>query len=132
MESKLNGRPAGTPKTPAGSGSPDTVVYLNSAAMGHGDDSLGARLLGVFLDTLAHFAPRVSHLLLINGGVKLACEGSPVLEQLQALDSTHIEILACGTCLNHFDLGEKLQAGRVSNMMEIIEVMTRARRLITP
>ncbi len=109
-----------------------TVVYLNSTVMGRGDDALGAKLLGVFLDTLAHFAPRVSHLLLVNSGVKLACTGSPVLEQLEGLASADIEILSCGTCLNHFALGEELQVGKVSNMMEIIELQTRAQRLITP
>jgi len=132
MESRKNCCPDIDRKMPKGSTGHGSVVYLNSDVMGLGDDALGARLLGVFLDTLAHFAPRVSHLILVNAGVKLACTGSSVLEQLQALASTDIEVLSCGTCLNHFGLTEQLQVGKVSNMMEIIEVQTRAQRLISP
>lgn len=109
-----------------------TVVYLNSTTMGRGDDTLGEKLLGVFLDTLGNFAPQVSHLVLINGGVKLACAGSPVLEQLQNLASTGVTILSCTTCLNHFAIKDRLQAGKLSNMMEIVEVMNGAARIITP
>jgi selenium metabolism protein YedF len=109
-----------------------TVVYLNSPVMGRGDDTLGEKLLGVFLDTLGNFAPQVSHLVLINGGVKLACAGSPVLEQLQNLASTGVTILSCGTCLNHFAIKDRLQAGRVSNMMEIVEVLNNAGRILNP
>jgi selenium metabolism protein YedF len=123
--------PAGTGKSSqecAGA----TVVYLNSTRMGRGDDSLGEKLLAVFLDTLGNFAPRVSHLVLVNGGVKLACAGSPVLEQLQNLASTGVVILSCGTCLNHFVIADRLQAGKVSNMMEIVEVLSGSARVITP
>jgi len=132
MAPKRNCCPGIDKNEPKGSASHGTVIYLNSTVMGRGDDALGAKLLGVFLDTLAHFAPRVSHLILVNSGVKLACVGSPVLEQLEALASTNIEVLSCATCLNHFGLAEQLQAGKVSNMMEIIEVQTRAQRLIAP
>ena len=109
-----------------------TVIYLNCTAMGHGDEDLGEKLLGVFLDTLGHYTPRISHLIAVNSGVKLTCEGSPVLEQLKGLESTGVQILSCGTCLNHFGLMDKIQAGKVSNMMEICEILTRAPRVITP
>ncbi|HSH14103.1 MAG TPA: sulfurtransferase-like selenium metabolism protein YedF [Desulfurivibrionaceae bacterium] len=109
-----------------------TVIYLNSPYMGRGDDSLGEKLLAVFLDTLANIAPRISHVVLVNGGVKLACSGSPVLEQLQNLASTGVAILSCGTCLNHFVIKDRLQAGKVSNMMEIVEVLSNSARIINP
>lgn len=109
-----------------------TVIYLNSTSMGRGDDSLGEKLLAAFLDTLANVAPRVSHLVLVNGGVKLACAGSPVLEQLRNLASTGVAILSCGTCLNHFVIKDRLQAGKVSNMMEIVEVLSNSARIINP
>lgn len=132
MDSKPGPGPATDRKAPAGTASHGTVVYLNSSSIGRGDDALGAKLLGIFLDTLGHFAPRVSHLILINSGVRLACTGSPVLEQLRVLATADIEILACGTCLNHFDITDQMQVGRLSNMMEIIEVQTRAQRIIIP
>ena len=43
-----------------------------------------------------------------------------------------MEILTCGTCLNHYGLGDKLRAGSVTNMYEIAERMTGAALLIRP
>lgn len=122
---------AGAAKASKG-GEVATVIYLNSTAMGRGDDSLGEKLLAVFLDTLGNIAPRVSHVVLVNGGVKLACAGSPVLEQLQNLASTGIAILSCNTCLNHFVIKDRLQAGKVANMMEIVEILSSSARIVNP
>jgi TusA-related sulfurtransferase len=63
-------------------------------------------------------------------GVKLACEGSPVLDDLCALEAAGVDILACGTCLNYFELQEKLAVGRVSNMYDIAEVMLNASKVV--
>ena len=46
-------------------------------------------------------------LVLVNGGVKLAIEGSEQLQHLMELEKEGTTILVCGTCLNHFDLLEK-------------------------
>ncbi len=43
-----------------------------------------------------------------------------------------MEILTCGTCLNHYGLGEKLAVGAVTNMYEIVERMTGAKLLVRP
>ena len=39
-----------------------------------------------------------------NGGVKLACTGSSSLDDLRALAEAGVEIMSCGTCLNHYGL----------------------------
>ena len=48
------------------------------------------------------------------------------------LESQGVEILTCGTCLNHYGLGEKLAVGAVTNMYEIVERMTGAKLLVRP
>ena len=55
-----------------------------------------------------------------------ACEGSPVLDDLRALETEGIEMLVCGTCLNYLELTDKLAVGQVSNMYDIAETMLRA------
>jgi len=62
--------------------------------------------------------------------VKLACEGSPVLEDLCALAAAGIEMLACGTCLNYYELKDRLSVGQVSNMYTIAETKLRAGKLV--
>ena len=110
----------------------NTVVYVSSAVMGRGDDELGAILMGAFLDTLSQFKNEISHAIFVNAGAKLAVEGSPVLEQLRQLEGLGVQVLVCGTCLNHFGIKDKLAVGSVSNMYAIIETLSRAGRIIRP
>ncbi|MCK4837502.1 MAG: sulfurtransferase-like selenium metabolism protein YedF [Desulfobulbaceae bacterium] len=108
------------------------VIYINSDVMGRGDDQLGANLMGVYLDTLANFATDISHVILVNSGVKLACKDSASLEQLENLAGIGIKILSCGTCINYFELKEKLAVGAISNMVEIIETMKGSNKVLNP
>jgi selenium metabolism protein YedF len=109
-----------------------TVVVAAGEGMGRGDDELGGVLMRAFLDTLAQFAGDISHLVLVNAGVKLAVRGSPVLGQVAQLEEMGVEVLSCGTCLAHFGIEDKLAVGSVSNMYSIVEVLSRAGRIIKP
>lgn len=110
----------------------DMVIHVSSMGMGRGDEELGAVLMAAFLDTLSQFASEISHALFVNAGAKLAIEGSPVLEQIRALEQMGVTVLVCGTCLNHFQVKEKLAVGSVSNMFAIIETLAQAGRVIRP
>jgi intracellular sulfur oxidation DsrE/DsrF family protein len=58
-----------------------------------------------------------------NSGVKLVVSGSEVIDDIKALEQKGIRLLACGTCLDFFNVKDQLQAGAVSNMYEIKELM---------
>lgn len=107
------------------------VLVVQTEAMGRGDKELGRLLMRSFFHTLGEVTPRPERIVLFNTGVKLACEGSPVLEDLCALEAEGIEIMACGTCLGYFELKEKLAVGRVSNMYEIAQTMLSAGKVVT-
>jgi selenium metabolism protein YedF len=109
-----------------------TVVYVSSEGMGRGDEELGRKLMAAYLDTLAQFAPRISHVVFVNAGVKLAIQGSPVLEQIRNLERMGAKVLACGTCLNHFGIADRLGVGSVSNMLAILEVLLGAQKVTSP
>jgi len=109
-----------------------TVVYISSEFMGRGDDDLGQTLMAAYIDTLSHFAPSIGTIVFVNAGVRLAVEGSSVLDSLKNLESAGVQILSCGTCLNHFGLKEKLRVGKVSNMYAIIEAISRGSKVMTP
>jgi len=108
------------------------VVYINSNLLGIGDETLGAILMRAFLKTLLDLPIKPHRLILINSGVRLASEGSEVLETLIKLSEVGIEILACGTCLDFYGLKEKLKVGMVSNMYDIAQSLLEADRLIKP
>lgn len=109
-----------------------TVVQVSSTVMGRGDDDLGELLLRSFLKTQAQLESKPSAVLFYNDGVKLCCQGSTVIDDLRALEKEGIEIIACGTCLNFFELADQLEVGRVTDMLEIASTLAQAGRLIRP
>lgn len=108
------------------------VVVLADNRMGRGDDSLGDILIRAFMDTLMMIKPLPTTVVCYNAGVKLAAQGSAVLEDLQQLGKAGVNILVCGTCLKHFGIVEQLGVGRVSNMYEILETLAGASRIVRP
>lgn len=108
------------------------AVLIASDTLGQGDDKLGAILMEGFVRTLLEQERVPGKLLLMNGGVRLAAQGSPLLPALAALGDRGCEVLACGTCLNYFGLADKLAAGRVSNMLEIQAALLSASSVIRP
>ena len=107
------------------------AVVINSDKMGQGDEELGARILAIFLKTLLGAGSKPQMLVLYNSGVKLAIKGSPVLESLQSLENLGVEIICCGTCVNYYGLADQIEAGRVSDMPEIVRVLTEAKTTVT-
>lgn len=107
------------------------MVMVTSDFMGRGDDVLGSKLMAGFLKTLKEMGNDLWRLVFINNGVKLTIEGSDVLSALNELKDQGVPILVCGTCLMHFDLVEKLQAGEMTNMLDIVTAMQVADKVIT-
>lgn len=110
----------------------NTVVVISSECMGEGDPELGTALMKSYIYALSQQDQLPSTILFYNGGVKLACEDAPTLEDLKSLEAQGVEILACGTCLNFYGLSEKLQVGTVTNMYVIAEKMGQASLIIKP
>ena len=106
------------------------VLVVSADSMGRGDPDLGHILIRSFFHTLGEVKPRPDQIILFNAGVRLACQGSEVLDDLCALEADGIEILACGTCLGFFELKDKLAAGRVSNMYDIAEAILGAGKVV--
>ena len=109
-----------------------TVVVISADHMGEGDEALGKILLKGFLFALTQQETLPKTVLFYNGGASVTCEGSASLEDLQKLQELGVEILTCGTCLNHYGLTEKLRVGEVTNMYVIVEKQMQATKVIRP
>jgi len=110
----------------------NTVIVIDDDRMGDGSDDLGKTLMKGFIYALGQLDTLPKMLLFYNGGVVLACEGSPCLDDLNSLQAQGVNILVCGTCLNFYDLADKLQVGEVTNMYVIAETMTQADLIVKP
>ncbi len=108
-----------------------TVVFIASDSLGAGDAELGRALMLAAVKNLPKAEGDLpSHVLFMNAGVKLCCEGSHALDDLAALADAGVELLSCGTCLDWFELKDALKVGRESNMIEILSLMNGAARVV--
>ena len=107
-----------------------TLVMIIAPVFGSGDDELGGKLMKNFLSTLPEMGSALWRIVLLNGGVTLAAEGSPVLAQLQALEKSGVTILVCGACLEHFGLLSKKAVGETTNMLDVVSSMEAAYKII--
>lgn len=109
----------------------DTVYIITQDTLGHGNRELGAVLMKGFIYTLLEIQPVPKALLFMNSGVLLTIENSPVLSHLAQLAEDGVEILSCGTCLDYFEVKERLAVGGVTNMYTIAQTMSTAAKVIT-
>ncbi|MDD2557929.1 MAG: sulfurtransferase-like selenium metabolism protein YedF [Desulfuromonadaceae bacterium] len=111
---------------------PGNIVYIASNCMGKGSDELGEILMRNFVFTLCEVEPLPKAILFVNSAVKLTCTDSQVLEPLQHLEQQGVKLASCGLCLEYFELKGQLKVGEVSNMLDIIEAMTAAGKIVQP
>lgn len=125
-------------KLEAGASKEDTgpatraVLFIGSDILGRGENrELGDLLMQSFLHTIIGLTSRPETIIMINNGVKLVAEGSPVLGELSQLENRGTEILACGTCLSRLQLTDKIRVGRISNMYNIADSLLKASKVLT-
>jgi selenium metabolism protein YedF len=99
------------------------IFLVQSEGLGRGDEQLGSILMANFLRLLGESEDKPSSLIFWNAGVRLLCQGSQVLEHLKRLEEQGVELLACTTCLEYFELMDKLAVGKPTTMAKSIQSM---------
>ncbi len=102
------------------------VFLITSDVMGRGEDELGGLLMANFLRLLGESSEKPATMVLLNSGVRLVCDGSNVLDHVRKLEEQGVEMLACTTCLEYFDLMDKLKVGKPTTMAKSIQSMMNA------
>ena len=110
----------------------DFLVAVDTDIMGRGSDELGRTLMKGFLFAVGQLPVLPKTILFYNGGAHLTVEGSASLEDLKNMEAQGVEILTCGTCLNHYGLTDKLAVGGVTNMYTIVEKLAGAGKVVKP
>ena len=100
--------------------------------MGEGEAELGQILLRAFINSLKEADKLPSAILLYNNGVKVALKGTDTALSLQALEEKGIVIIACGTCLDYYEVKDKLAVGMISNMYTLTRYMSEAGHIVYP
>jgi tRNA 2-thiouridine synthesizing protein A len=109
-----------------------TVVFLSKDTFGQGEPDFSKSLMNVFLQTLFDSGHRPRAILLANSGVKLMDPEGNVLQALNSFAEAGCEVLACGLCLEHYSLKDKVPVDQITNMFNICEYLMTADRVLTP
>lgn len=108
------------------------MVAFGKNIQGEGSDEFGGRLIQLFINTLPDIDQKPRTLVFLNTCIFLTLKGSPVLEPLQKLEKEGVRILVCGTCLDFLQKKEELAVGIVSNMYEIMNLMSKSPKVLYP
>jgi hypothetical protein len=95
------------------------------------DATIGTRLVQSFWNNLPEKLNDPATFAFLNRGVFLTLDDSPVLEALRVLESQGSRFLSCGTCLDFYEVKERLAVGEVGTMPLIQELMVSADKVIT-
>ncbi len=109
----------------------NTVILVTNNGMGNADENLQQLLFAKYLELLPQIEELPAVLCFYTEGVKLVCEGSPVIESLRGLESKGVHLVICSTCLNYFNLADRVQVGIVGGMGDILEAQMKADKVIT-
>ena len=107
------------------------TVIIKSDVMGLDPPELGAKMLGSYLRKLCVADPKPSSLVFYGTGVKLLAEGSCVLDALEILRDAGVDLVACGTCVGFFEIRDQLKLGRVSDMAELVSLLSKSDHVVT-
>lgn len=108
-----------------------TVILFTRNGLGEGPEGLQQALVVKYLSLLAQEEQKPSQILFYTEGVKLVCEGSPVLGWLRNLEEAGVELIVCSTCLEYFGLTDQVRVGKVGGMFGILEAMQKADKVIS-
>lgn len=105
------------------------TISINRYGMGDAPEELRITLVKNYL-TLLNEGVLPSFITLYADGVKLALNGSPVLEQLSVLEKKGVKILICKTCLTYYGQLDNVGVGTVATMVDIMDAQNYCDKLI--
>ncbi len=101
------------------------VILLSSDQLGKGEKELGEGILETFFTILKQKEDLPVAVFCMNRGVFTLTEESLVSLQLKELEEKGVDVLACKTCVEYYELDEKLTAGAISGMAQFIELASK-------
>jgi selenium metabolism protein YedF len=111
--------------------SSSTIIQVTRDGMGQAEKPLQLKLINAYFDLLVANDKLPECICFYADGVKLTVEGSPVLEVLKTLEEKGVRLSSCETCLNYYNLMDKVKVGQIGNTLGLIETQWKAEKVIT-
>ena len=108
-----------------------TIILVTDDGMGKAEPELRHKLIRIYLTMLLDSGLLPGAICFYADGVKLVVEGSPVLGLLKQLEDKGVLLISCVTCINHYNLAEKVAVGVMGGMHDIVAAQWQAGKVIT-
>lgn len=110
----------------------NTLVMITGDGMGRSDSrELRHKLIDTWLSIVGENGKLPGAICFYTDGVRLVCEGSPVLDRLRTLESRGVHLIICKTCLEAYGLTDKVAVGIIGGMGDIIAAQWTADKVLT-
>lgn len=106
------------------------TILVTTDKLGEGSEELGKILMKSYFYAISESDRLPTDIIFLNSGVFLTTEGSQILNILEDMSKKGIVISSCGTCLDFYNLKEKLKLGEISNMYFIVEKINNSTKVI--
>jgi sulfur relay (sulfurtransferase) complex TusBCD TusD component (DsrE family) len=107
-----------------------TVILIARDGMGEAPVELRHKLIESYLTLLLQNEMLPRAICFYGAGVHLVTEGSPLVEELKALEARGVRLIACATCATFFGLVDQVKVGVVGGMGDILEAQWKADKVI--
>lgn len=108
-----------------------TVVLISRSGMGDAEPELQEKLIKIWLKVVEANGHLPEVVCFYADGVKLALDGSPVLEELKRWEAVGVHLVLCKTCLDHFEAIDQVAVGVVGGMGDIVAAQLGAAKVIS-
>ncbi len=108
-----------------------TLILFTNDGLGRAKKELRRKVLTPYLKLVLESGKLPGALAFYTRGVKLVAEGSPVLDLLAEFEKQRVALIVCKTCVDYFDLGDKVRVGTVGGMGDIILAQQQASKVIS-
>ncbi len=110
------------------------VVVVKQAGLGvvpPGEEAFGVLMLDSFLHSMETEQVRPEAICFYTDGVRMVCRDSKALLGLKLLAAQGVRMIACGTCLDRFELRAQHAVGEIGTMKQIVGLLMGADHVIT-
>ncbi|MDF1548367.1 MAG: DsrE family protein [Bacteroidales bacterium] len=108
-----------------------SVVMITSNGMSNAEPELSQLLLSNYLKLLIDESLLPNAILFYGEGVKTVVENSLFIASLQKLEQNGVKLIVCKTCLNFYDLLDKIKVGNIGSMADIVHYQWNVDKVIT-
>lgn len=98
------------------------VILLSSNSFGDGNGELGETVLETFFTLLKQREDKPKAIFCMNSGVLALTNESLTSLHLQEMEVSGVEVYACKTCVDFYNVEEKLLAGKISSMPHFLDL----------